>query len=128
MSAVLVEITERQLDPEKIAARIHSAECGAQNIFIGSTRSHNKGKEVSAITYDAHAALAEKIMAAKNRTLTDCDLSTQGPRAKDGGVRFQCVRSGGVVGLHEIIFASDYEVVTLKHEALSRDVFARGAL
>lgn len=38
------------------------------------------------------------------------------------------VRGGTIVGEHEIIFAGKDEVVTLKHSALSRDVFAVGAI
>lgn len=38
------------------------------------------------------------------------------------------VRGGTIVGEHDVIFAGHDEVLTLSHEALSRDVFAAGAL
>jgi len=38
------------------------------------------------------------------------------------------VRGGNIVGDHEVIFAGAQEVVELKHSALSRDVFAEGAV
>jgi 4-hydroxy-tetrahydrodipicolinate reductase len=38
------------------------------------------------------------------------------------------VRGGTIVGDHEVIFAGKDEVVTLKHTALSRDIFAVGAV
>ena len=38
------------------------------------------------------------------------------------------VRGGTIVGEHEIIFAGKDETLTLKHTALSRDVFAVGAV
>ena len=38
------------------------------------------------------------------------------------------IRGGTIVGEHEVIFAGPDEVFTLKHEALSRDVFASGAI
>ncbi|MBR5942505.1 MAG: 4-hydroxy-tetrahydrodipicolinate reductase [Clostridia bacterium] len=38
------------------------------------------------------------------------------------------VRGGTIVGEHEIIFAGKDEMLTLKHTALSRDVFAVGAV
>ncbi len=38
------------------------------------------------------------------------------------------VRIGGVPGEHQVYFATDDEVVTISHRALSRDVFARGAV
>lgn len=50
-----------------------------------------------------------------------------GPRAP-GVVGVHAVRMGGVVGDHDVHFASPREVLTLGHRALSRDVFADGAL
>jgi 4-hydroxy-tetrahydrodipicolinate reductase len=52
---------------------------------------------------------------------------------KDAGdalsaVPVHSVRAGGVPGEHRVIFASDDEVVELSHRALSREVFARGAI
>jgi 4-hydroxy-tetrahydrodipicolinate reductase len=38
------------------------------------------------------------------------------------------VRGGTIVGEHEVVFAGHDEVITLKHSAFSRDVFAVGAL
>ena len=38
------------------------------------------------------------------------------------------VRAGSIVGEHDIIFAGEDEVITLKHEAHSRRIFAAGAI
>lgn len=38
------------------------------------------------------------------------------------------VRGGTIVGEHEVIFAGNNELLTLKHEATSREIFACGAL
>lgn len=38
------------------------------------------------------------------------------------------VRGGSIVGEHEVIFAGDEEILEIRHSALSRDVFAAGAL
>ena len=38
------------------------------------------------------------------------------------------MRGGTIVGEHEVMFAGADEVFTLKHSALSRDVFASGAI
>lgn len=38
------------------------------------------------------------------------------------------VRGGNIVGEHEVIFAGAQEVVELKHTAMSREVFAEGAV
>lgn len=45
-----------------------------------------------------------------------------------GAIHAHSVRIGGIPGDHQVYFATDEEVVTIGHRALSRDVFARGAL
>lgn len=46
--------------------------------------------------------------------------------AKEIGVH--SLRCGNIIGEHEVIFAGNNEIIELKHTALSRDVFAHGAL
>jgi 4-hydroxy-tetrahydrodipicolinate reductase len=43
-------------------------------------------------------------------------------------IRVHSARVGGVAGDHRVVFASDEEMITVEHRALSRAVFARGAL
>ncbi len=43
-------------------------------------------------------------------------------------VGMHSVRAGGIFGVHNVIFANDDEIFELKHTALSRNAFARGAL
>jgi len=50
-----------------------------------------------------------------------------GPRGKKE-IGVHAVRGGDVVGEHEVIFAGPGEVLRLQHTALSRSVFAAGAL
>jgi 4-hydroxy-tetrahydrodipicolinate reductase len=50
-----------------------------------------------------------------------------GPRPQ-GGIGFSATRGGGIVGRHSVLFAGHREIVTLRHEALDRGVFADGAL
>ncbi len=45
-----------------------------------------------------------------------------------GPIRIHSLRLGGVSGEHRVLFANHEEVITLSHRALSRDVFARGAI
>jgi len=44
------------------------------------------------------------------------------------GTKIQSIRSGNVIGEHTLIFSSPEEKITLSHEALTRDLFAKGAL
>jgi len=49
------------------------------------------------------------------------------PREKKE-IGISAVRGGTIVGEHEIIFAGHDEVMEIKHTALSRDIFAAGAI
>ncbi|MDR2532006.1 MAG: 4-hydroxy-tetrahydrodipicolinate reductase [Oscillospiraceae bacterium] len=52
---------------------------------------------------------------------------THRPRIKDE-LGIHSVRGGTIVGEHEIIFAGHDEIISLSHSALSREVFANGAI
>jgi 4-hydroxy-tetrahydrodipicolinate reductase len=75
--------------------------------------------------------LGDAIAAGRNAKLADLRLAPRdgvtGPRPA-GGVGFAVIRGGGIVGEHDVSFASEREVVTLSHQALDRAVFADGAL
>lgn len=43
-------------------------------------------------------------------------------------IGISAVRGGGIVGDHEVIFAGRDEVIEIKHSAMSREVFASGAV
>ena len=53
--------------------------------------------------------------------------STRHPRDKKE-IGISAVRGGTIVGEHEIIFAGHDEVMEIKHTALSREIFAQGAV
>ena len=38
------------------------------------------------------------------------------------------VRGGTIVGEHEVLFAGNNEMITVSHSAMSREIFANGAL
>ncbi len=50
-----------------------------------------------------------------------------GPRP-EGAIGFSSLRAGGIVGEHQVMFASEDEVLTLGHSARDRRLFARGAV
>ncbi|MEA4832504.1 MAG: 4-hydroxy-tetrahydrodipicolinate reductase [Oscillospiraceae bacterium] len=49
------------------------------------------------------------------------------PRGKHE-IGFASVRGGTIVGEHDVIFAGHDEVITVSHSAISREIFAEGAL
>ena len=53
--------------------------------------------------------------------------STREKRSKNE-IGISAIRGGTIVGEHEVIFAGTDEVIEIKHSALSREVFATGAL
>lgn len=75
--------------------------------------------------------LAEAAAAGRNVSLSNAKLAPRdgitGARP-EGGIGFAVRRGGGVFGEHEVMFASEREVLRLSHDALDRAVFADGAL
>jgi len=62
-------------------------------------------------------------LAAKSDRVRD---GAPGPR-RAGDIGFAVLRGGGVVGEHEVAFASDEEILRLSHVAMDRSLFAKGA-
>ena len=47
---------------------------------------------------------------------------------KAGEIGYAVARGGGIIGEHEVMFASDDEIIRFSHSALNRAIFAKGAL
>ena len=56
------------------------------------------------------------------------DRSTRREKRPEKEIGISAVRGGNIVGEHEIIFAGMDEVITIKHTATSKGVFAKGAV
>jgi 4-hydroxy-tetrahydrodipicolinate reductase len=82
---------------------------------------HHRGKRdhPSGTAYGLVRALDPDAVVVEGR-----ELAPEGVRV----VRTHSVRAGGLPGEHHVRFAAADEVVTISHQALSREVFARGAL
>lgn len=77
MSAIQVRMTNESLAIDAFSATLCRDDCGAQVIFCGVVRNLNEGRQVLAVTYDAHRALAEKTfreIAEEARALWGADL------------------------------------------------------
>jgi len=75
--------------------------------------------------------LGEAAASGRGQALTDVQAAPYLGQAADrtpGEIGFAVRRSGGVIGDHEVTFASETEVVSLSHSALNRSVFADGAI
>lgn len=69
--------------------------------------------------------IAEQISSSSNRPNINLPGSVSG--RKIGDVSISSIRSANLSGSHEIIFASNSEVLTLKHESCSRFAYSEGA-
>ena len=49
-------------------------------------------------------------------------------KRETGEIGIHAVRGGNIVGEHEVIVCTDTQIITLKHEAQSRSLFAEGAI
>ena len=49
-------------------------------------------------------------------------------KRQDNEIGIHAIRGGNIIGEHSVIFAGQSEIIEIKHEALSRDVFAVGSL
>jgi len=47
---------------------------------------------------------------------------------KTGDIGFAALRGGSVIGDHSVMFAGMSEIIELKHHAVTRDIFAKGAI
>ncbi len=75
-------------------------------------------------------ALGEAVAEERGKKLSDiAEWARHGesPR-QEGSVGFSVMRAGDIVGTHDVVFALNGEVVTLRHEAQSRQCFASGAV
>ncbi|MCA9244186.1 MAG: 4-hydroxy-tetrahydrodipicolinate reductase [Phycisphaerales bacterium] len=75
-------------------------------------------------------ALLDALLAARNVESSEVrhGRAPGAPPRQTQEVGVHAVRIGGIVGEHELRFGSEHETITIAHQALSRDVFAGGAL
>ncbi len=55
----MIEITHDPLDPDAITARVKRDSNGAVVTFLGTTRSHNVGRKVLYLAYEAYRPMAD---------------------------------------------------------------------
>ena len=56
------------------------------------------------------------------------DRHTKRQKRSNNEIGIHSVRGGTIVGEHDVIFAGRDEVITLSHLALSKEIFATGAI
>lgn len=89
-------------------------------------RHHNKKVDAPSGTALMIADAAAKVLPYEPEYVYDRQ-SVRRTRGKTE-IGISSVRGGGIVGDHEVIFAGRDELIELRHTAMSRDVFASGAV
>lgn len=82
---------------------------------------------------DAPSGTAIMLGNAANKSLNDeyhfvFDRSQRREKRDSKEIGFSAVRGGTIVGVHDVIYAGEDEVIELNHQAFSRGVFAKGAV
>ena len=72
-------------------------------------------------------AIAEAIRSVRPEATLHAGRSGQGKRTKEE-IGIHAIRMGNIVGMHEVLIGTPSQTITLKHEALSRALFAEGAV
>lgn len=85
---------------------------------------HNR--KVDAPSGTAHM-LFEAVHSVRPNAVEHCGRTGEGKRTRDE-VGISSLRMGGVVGIHEVHICTGNQVLTLRHEALSREMLAEGAV
>ena len=97
------------------------------NVLFWLTRkaAERFGREFSAEIVETHHKTKKDAPSGTAKTLADILKAAQ---IIDGEVPIQSIREGDVVGEHTVIFSGSAERLELTHRAVSREIFARGAL
>ena len=71
--------------------------------------------------------LFEAIKEARPKAIAHCGRAGEGKRTKEE-VGIQALRMGNIVGIHEVYINTGNQLLTLRHEAFDRGLFADGAV
>ncbi|MDP8254000.1 MAG: 4-hydroxy-tetrahydrodipicolinate reductase [Candidatus Kaelpia aquatica] len=86
---------------------------------------HNKKKDAPSGTAKR---IAELIKSVRRDLVLTYGREGSSAQRKKNDLTMHALRLGEIVGEHKIIFAGNNEVIELSHSAISRDIFARGAI
>jgi molybdopterin synthase catalytic subunit len=64
----MAELTHGAIDVAPLLAAAARPQCGAVNLFLGTTRDHHGGRHVVRLEYEAHEGMALAALAALERT------------------------------------------------------------
>lgn len=72
--------------------------------------------------------LADSVSSIKDNTKYIYDRHCVRKKRDKNDIGIHSIRCGNIVGEHEVIFASDDEIIEISHKAMSKKIFAKGAV
>ena len=96
------------------------------NIFfkLAKLLGEKTGPNYNVRIVEAHHIHKKDAPSGTAKTLAQIIESAKGIKITD----IQSIREGEIVGDHDVIFQSDVDIITIRHHAKTRDIFAEGAL
>lgn len=88
-------------------------------------RHHNKKVDAPSGTL---VKLLDEVLAEREGSYPVYDRSNADNQRDKSEIGVSSIRGGTIVGTHDVIFAGEDEVIELRHQAQSKDIFAHGAL
>ncbi len=73
-------------------------------------------------------SIGQAIAETQGKNLDEIAAYERSGKRKTGDIGFAVMRGGEIIGTHEVTFALNGELVSLRHEAQTRQCFAQGAL
>jgi 4-hydroxy-tetrahydrodipicolinate reductase len=97
------------------------------NVLFWLTRkaAEQLGGDFDAEIIETHHKMKKDAPSGTAKTLAE---ALKGTKKKQSEIPIQSIREGDVVGEHTVIFSGPAERLELTHRAVSREIFARGAL
>ncbi len=72
--------------------------------------------------------LADAVNSVRDNTKYIYDRHCVRKKRDKNDIGIHSIRCGNIVGEHEVIFASDDEIIEISHKAMSKNIFAKGAV
>ena len=70
-------LTRHVIDTQRLIADAARPDCGAVNLFLGTTRNHHEGREVLKLSYEAYESMAGDALAElERRTVKEFEIET----------------------------------------------------
>jgi 4-hydroxy-tetrahydrodipicolinate reductase len=111
----------------RVVKEVASALGDGFDIEISESHHNRKADAPSGTAMGLARAICEALGRDIDRDLTHGRSGRPGPRTRKE-IGMHALRLGSVVGEHTVHYANDHELIEITHKALSRDVFASGAL